>query len=286
MPAAVDWTNGVTEASREVEWFQPKLKEVPAIAKQIFKDYSRLVDDDIIGHIHRVRDAAWKILPYPCIGCFRFLDFPACISPAYPEVIERAKAGETLLDLGCGLGQDIRKLIYDGAPAENLIGADSESAFHSLGYELFRDRDTLKARLITSDVFADDFLEEFRGKVDIVFMGSFLHLFTFDQQITIMKQVSRLLRHKSGSMIFGRHMAISDAGGTFKTNAIGWSLYYHSPDTFQKLLDGASEERWDLSTKLIPYSSASSTVSDSAMTWQKGDHVKQMYFTAKLQLSS
>ncbi|KAI1175441.1 hypothetical protein F4777DRAFT_598503 [Nemania sp. FL0916] len=223
------------------------------------------------------------VLIYPCIECFQFLDFPACISPAYPEVIERVKAGELLLDLGCGLDQDVCKLIYDRGPAEKLVDADSGSAFHSLGYELFEDQDTLKACLITSDVFADKFLEEFRGKVDIVFMGSFLHLFTFDQQTIIMKQVFRLLRHKPGSKIFGRHMAISEAGGAFKTNAIGWSLYYHSPDTLQKLLDGASEGQWDLSTSLIPYSSASSAKLDSAMKWQRGDHVKQMYFTAELQ---
>ncbi|KAI2463316.1 hypothetical protein F4781DRAFT_440660 [Annulohypoxylon bovei var. microspora] len=276
----LDFTNGLKKASRDVEWYQPELKQIPETAKQIFRSYSKISDDEVFNHIYRVRDEAWEILPYVCVGCFRFLDFPASLSPAYPEVLERVRAGETYLDMGCGLGQDIRKFVYDGAPADNLIGVDVESRFHDLGYKLFKDRETLKARLVTGDVFDDNFLAEFRGKIDIIFVGSFLHLFTYEQQVKIMAHVTKLLRNQKGSMIFGRHMATAKTGGTFNTNAIGWSLYYHSPETISQLLDSSSEGKWDVETKLIPYSSASTSV-EKGMTWQGSDDVKQMYFSAK-----
>lgn len=174
-------------------------------------------------------------LPYPCIGVFRFLDFPACLSPAYPEVHKRVQSGETFLDLGCCFGQDIRKLIHDGAPSDNIIGVDIEARFIDLGYDLFRDRETLKARFYTGDVFADDFLREFHGEIDIVFLGSFLHLFSFEQQIVIVTLVQKLLRKRRGSLVFGRHMATEEKGGIITKNALGWDLYHHSPDTIQKL---------------------------------------------------
>lgn len=217
-------------------------------------------------------------LPYPCIGVFRFLDFPACLSPVYPEVLQRVRAGETFLDLGCCFGQDIRKLLVDGAPSDNIIGVDTESRFIDLGYDLFGDRETLKARFYTGDVFAEDFLHEFRGKIDIIFAGSFLHLFSFEQQKVIVAQLGKLLRPKKGSLVFGRHMATAEQGGTIRKNALGWDLYHHSPDTIRQLWDTAPDGQWEVSSNLVDYASESW---DNGVNWQGGNHVKQQYFAAK-----
>ena len=42
---------------------------------------------------------------------FRFLDLSISTTAVYPEVLERTKAGEKLLDLGCCFGQEIRQLV-------------------------------------------------------------------------------------------------------------------------------------------------------------------------------
>jgi len=206
------------------------------------------------------------------------LDFPACLSPVYPEVLSRVRAGETFLDLGCCFGQDIRKLIHDGAPSDNIIGVDTEPRFMELGYELFRDRDRLKARFYTGDVFAEEFLAEHRGKVDVIFLGSFLHLFSFEQQKAIVAQLTRLLRPREGSMVFGRHMATEQKGGTLRKNALGWDLYHHSPDTIRQLWDSAPEGEWEVDSVLVPYASEGW---DNGVNWQGGDGVKQQYFSAR-----
>jgi SAM-dependent methyltransferase len=216
-------------------------------------------------------------LPYPCIGLFRFLDLPACLSPVYPEVLSRVRAGETFLDLGCCFGQDIRKLVHDGASSENIVGVDTESRFIDLGYELFRDSGKLKAQFRVGDVFAPDFLKEFWGKIDIIFIGSFLHLFSFEQQTVIVSQLVKLLRNRKNSLVFGRHMAM-EQGGTLRTNACGWSLYHHSDKTIRQLWDTAPEGKWEVASNMVEYRSEGW---DNGVKWQGSDEVKQQYFSAR-----
>lgn len=56
-----DWTNGMTKAPKNVAWYQAALNRVPATAKEIFEGYSNIPEDEIIDHIHKVRDQAWEM---------------------------------------------------------------------------------------------------------------------------------------------------------------------------------------------------------------------------------
>jgi hypothetical protein len=56
-----DWTNGMNKAGRDVAWYQNKLNTVPEVAMQIFREYSGIPEDEIMDHIHRVRDKAWDM---------------------------------------------------------------------------------------------------------------------------------------------------------------------------------------------------------------------------------
>jgi hypothetical protein len=49
--------------------------------------------------------------PYPCIGCYRFLDILIVKSQAYEEIVARLKKGERFLDIGCCIGQELRQLV-------------------------------------------------------------------------------------------------------------------------------------------------------------------------------
>ncbi|KAH9903902.1 S-adenosyl-L-methionine-dependent methyltransferase [Xylariomycetidae sp. FL2044] len=276
--ATPDYSNGVKDRSRAVAWYQDTLSRVPQVAREVLQQYSKVPEKQLLEHIYRVRDQAWDVMPFPCIGVFRFLDFPACLSPVYPEVLSRVRNGETFLDLGCCFGQDIRKLAHDGAPSHNLIGVDLEPRFLELGYELFRDRDTLRARFQAADVFDPNFLADLAGKVDIIFVGSFLHLFDFDQQKAIVAQLGKLLRPKAGSLVFGRHRATANEGGITKANALGWTLFHHSEETMERLWAEAPVGKWEVSSNLVPYQSEGWTKSTE---WQGGDVVMQQYFSAK-----
>jgi hypothetical protein len=80
-----------------------------------------------------------------------------------------------------------------------------------LGYQLFRDRDTLSAPMLTSDVLADPnkpdgkTLEALESKMDIVHAASLLHSWGWDDMIIAAKLVS-LTRSEPGSLIIGNQM--------------------------------------------------------------------------------
>lgn len=199
-------------------------------------------------------------------------------------MVKRVQGGATLLDLGCCFGQDIRKLAYDAGTSSNLIGSDLQEQFLNLGHELFVDRNRLEATFVPGDVFAEDFLSQYRGKVDIIYLGSFLHLFNELQQKAVLKQLRRLLRPQKGSMVFGRHLG-AEKGGHFRMESIGWDLYRHDQQTIENLFqsgaDGATGEgdsiEWQVTSSLSRYGSAN--WDDDRRSWQ-GDETKQMMFSA------
>lgn len=216
--------------------------------------------------------------PYPCIGIFRFIDFGAYQSPVYPSVIERVKEGQTFLDLGCCFGQDIRKLVFDGAPSDNLIGVDLHAGFHELGYDLFGDRDTLKARFQAQSIFDEDFLPDLEGKIDIIYMGAFLHLFDPDRQKIIMGKVSKLLRDQKGSLVFGRHAGAEEAG---QIGGDAWAKFYvygHSDSTIQDLFKGSGEGEWEVESQLLPF--VQKEIDEKNRSGRFGERVRMMSFSA------
>lgn len=170
-------------------------------------------------------------------------------------VLSRLHAGETLLDLGCCFGQDLRKLAFDAGTSANLLGADIEGRFIELGYELFRDRRSLKAKFSTGSIFDEDFLIDRHGKVDMIYLGSFLHLFSRTQQRLIVAKLEKLLVPKPGALVFGRNSG-AETGGEFRMESLGWNLYRHSNDTIKELWEGGVEGKWEIESGLSRYESA------------------------------
>lgn len=219
-------------------------------------------------------------LPYPCIGLFRFLDFSIHLSPEYPMVVERVRNGATFLDLGCCFGQDLRKLAFDSGCSRNLLGSDIEASFMQLGFDLFSDREHFQGTMIPGDVSSPDFLSDYHGKVDIVYLGSFLHLFNEAQQRVVIDRLNLLLSPRPGSMVFGRHLG-AEVGGPFRMESIGWDLYRHSHETLENLFQQGSHApegaQWKVTSSLSRYESAN--WDESRRGWQ-GSDTKQMMFSA------
>lgn len=69
-------------------------------------------------------------------------------------VLPRLKAGDSLLDLGSCMGQDLRKLVYDGAPSQKLYASDVFPQYEGLSYELWRDKDSFPHHFLADDVLA------------------------------------------------------------------------------------------------------------------------------------
>ncbi|KAG8875834.1 hypothetical protein FRB97_004689 [Tulasnella sp. 331] len=224
-------------------------------AREFVEKYTRLSSDEATRHIVEVRDRAWDIEPYPCLGRFRFLTPGIAGSGLYPQILDRLKQGETLLDLGMCFGQDIRKLVSDGAPSENIYGSDLRPEYLELGYALFMDKDRLKSKLIAADIFdPSSELKQIEGKIDIIYTGSFFHLFDWDDQIRVAKRVVQILRPQKGSIVLGRQTGTMTAGPSTRRGGTQ-PIWRHDVDSFLRMWKQVGDEtstEWSVEAELHP----------------------------------
>lgn len=248
-------------------------------ARKLLEEYSGIPPDRVLDHIHAVREKAWAIHPYPCVGRFRFLDLSISRHPLYPHVLRRLKEqSQTLLDLGCCFGQDIRRLVSDGAPAQNLYAADLHPEFLELGFELFGDKDRLRAHFLTGDVFDDDHAAELASldaKIDVIHAASFLHLFDWDAQVRAATRMVRMLRPAAkDALVLGRQVGTQEPAsyrGRFR----------HDADSFQRMWDEVGAKtgtKWMVKAELLPLTEREKELQVKDGGEEEGRHMRWMVF--------
>lgn len=145
------------------------------------------------------------------------------------------KDGQQFLDLGCCFGQDVRKLVYDGVPPENLHGSDLELSLIDCGFDLFQDREKLKSTFTTADFFAENIGLQ-GGSFDIIHAASFFHLFNWDEQVETMSRAIRLLKQRPGSMLIGHQAGFAEPRSFKHAAARSGELYRHNSASFERLV--------------------------------------------------
>jgi SAM-dependent methyltransferase len=144
---------------------------------------------------------------------FRFLELSLITSDIYQQVLDRVKHGQKFLDLGCCLGQEISKLVFDSAPSVNTYGSDLHGDFISVGYEMFKDRDRLQTTFITADIFDDSSsLTELAGQMNTIYTGAFFHIFNLEQQEKIAVRIVQLLKPLPDSLVIGQQSGTETPG--------------------------------------------------------------------------
>jgi len=170
-------------------------------------------------------------------------------------VLPRLKSGHSLLDLGACMGQDVRKCVFDGAPADKLYTSDLFSQYEALSYDLWRDRDRFpQGHFLADDVLADN--DEFMqgslmrnlgpGQTDMIVINMFMHLFDYDNQLKVATRILRLLSHRPGSIVLGSQAGVVDPieqplKPPFDKDSNGQkrTVFRHSTDSFVKLWEDA-----------------------------------------------
>ncbi|KAI9704017.1 MAG: hypothetical protein M1820_005638 [Bogoriella megaspora] len=180
--------------------------DVPDDMHKLLEEYSHIPASQVPSHIRTVRDKAWNEgYPYGCLGLYTFLDIRLVRLPIYSEILDRLRQGQKLIDMGCCFGQELRQLVHSGVDSSQLYGTDLRQDFMDMGYELFLDRETLKSKFIASNMLDESAtsLNELDGQIDIIHASLFFHLFTWDQQVVILKRCVKLLKPQPGSLIVG-----------------------------------------------------------------------------------
>ncbi|KAJ9157286.1 S-adenosyl-L-methionine-dependent methyltransferase [Pleurostoma richardsiae] len=239
-------------------------KELPAdktnLAKawKLLETYSGIPSSEIETHVSTIRDKAFAVFHYPCIGRWRFLDLYITSTPEYPAVISRLQAGETLLDVGCCFGQILRQLAVDGAPQENLTGTDLRPEFIELGYELFRDKDRFGGQFVAGNILddaTDGSLRSLDGKFNIIHTASFFHLFGWDDQVKVGERIVRFLKPDAqNALVLGRQVGSFEPLSLEEYREKGERRYHHNVETLQKLWNVIGDRtgtQWKVSGELF-----------------------------------
>ena len=233
----------------------------------LFRKWTGLSGDALLSHLHGIvsfrvpqsicsaltvhsqRDRAWLIAPYPCVGSWFFL-FPGITRlPQYPSILDRARNGALILDLGCCFGQDLRLLAADGVPMDRMIASDLEADLWELGFELFRDQERMHAQFIQADACASKSqLDSLGGKIGIILACQFLHIWDWEKQFAAMKRIVRL--SKVGTVVIGYQRGREERMSVLKPWA---NQFIHDLDSFQDIwckLGEATETSWLVEAKL------------------------------------
>lgn len=190
----------------------------------------------------------------PCLGRFLFTELHLSMrSECYDEIVKRLQKGARLLDVGCCLGQDVRKLIHDGAPSDSLAGIDLDKRFFELGNILFRDEGS-KVEFIEANILQKSpKLDALRHSFDILHMCMFLHMLTWEEQLALFKKANELLKPVEGSMVVGE--SAGHVHGIATESTWNKSTFRHNESSFRTLMALVSEEtgtEWNVKAELIP----------------------------------
>jgi SAM-dependent methyltransferase len=237
---------------QDAHFFSTEAPVIPAKTVELLENYSGIPAGEAqLEHVQRLRDRAFRAYHYPCLGFYRFLGLQLSSHPLYNVHVLPLLRGEkeikgatdtlsrTFLDLGTCLGQDLRKLIFDGAPVKSVYGADLLAEFVDIGYDLFRDEDRLPRShfLAPADIFDQSSrLKELDGKVDVIHANSVFHLFSWEDQLTAAKRVATLMRPSKGSLILGSQVAHQEPGGVpSRPGRQSETIYMHDQESWKRL---------------------------------------------------
>ncbi|KAF8810807.1 hypothetical protein BYT27DRAFT_7091067 [Phlegmacium glaucopus] len=206
-------------------------------------------------------------MSFPCIRQFHFVSFFMERNIIYKHIVEYAQKtpsdkSPVVLDLGCCMGTDLRKLLQDGYPANststNVYGCELLPEFITEGHKLYRDGPDSKKptpiKFFSDDIFnvpvkADGAVAEsgsfglnnLRGKIDILYAGALFHLFEEEKQFALAQRLVALInakfsadRNNTEAIIFGRHIGSLEAHKAHRPSEFG-GAFGHSPESWKEM---------------------------------------------------
>ncbi|KDE09802.1 hypothetical protein MVLG_00201 [Microbotryum lychnidis-dioicae p1A1 Lamole] len=195
----------------------------------------------LTDHLHRLQAEAYKVHPYPCVRKWNFARYKIKRNHlGYDRALAHGHQDRSviLIDAGCCMGTDVRSLVAEGFPADQLLGTDLDDRFLALGYKLFMDEPSSPSTpaFLAGDLFSTSFLAApvadpsistsvlpapalksltsltpLLGRVQHIHCASLFHFFGEAKQAQLAHKLFALLSRTAGSTIFGSQLGSSIA---------------------------------------------------------------------------
>ena len=143
------------------------------------------------------------------------------------------------------MGQDVRKLLFDGADPARVYGADLRPEFIDTGYEFFRDEATFPRSehfIAPADVFdmssESELSKKCDGRVGILHSTSVFHLFSWEEQARMARRCLQLLTSNSGRVLICGSQVGNLKGGEYARRKGGGTRYRHNEESWKRFWEG------------------------------------------------
>jgi hypothetical protein len=222
---------------------------INAEVETFFTNYASIPASALHDHLVTVRGRAWQRRNYPCLGRWSFLHFAIQRSPIYKEILEKCKHEKAkVIDFGCCLGQDVRQLVYDGVPLDQIRGYELDPFFIEQGYELFLDGETMRENktFTSGDIFDDKFLDAVEP-ADYLYAGAFIHLFDAATQPDVCRRLTRLAKRAITGRQVGALVPAEHPGALSLNSKMMW----HSPESFARMWDEVTNGEWQVESATL-----------------------------------
>ena len=122
-------------------------------------------------------------------------------------------------------------------PSEDLTGLDPESGFIELCYDIFRDRETMRYKLLMTDILLAESTDfELKRTMNVIHDASFL------MQVQVATRVVEVTVPQLGSVILGRQLAGLQTGEIGAPGGNGPTMWRHDEASFARMWTQVGKE--------------------------------------------
>ena len=179
---------------------------------------------------------------------------------AHPTILEKVKAGATIIDCGCMVSPDLRQLAYEGARTDNMYAFDIIPGYFDIGYDFYNDRERFKGKFLTADGLKpldETPLGNLKGSIDIIWSPKFLHIWDRETQIAVAAKLVALLKPQPGSMFVGSQNGLPVAEEipiSGDLPGLGKSFFTGNADSIKEMwteLAAQTGTKWNVEARLF-----------------------------------
>ncbi|GJJ13704.1 hypothetical protein Clacol_007960 [Clathrus columnatus] len=220
----------------------PSLYRITEDEAKFLKECTGITDDEELKqHILEVQAEAYALTG----------------NSAYSDVLKLGKTRENaiMLDIGCGFGNDSRRVISDGFPLQNVLCTDLLEGFFNTGHKLFKTTpESSPLAFFGGDIFDTKFIYpqtttipnlsalenigQLKGQVSVIHASALFHLFVYDKQRELVGIMGQLLSPQPGSIILGYQAGAPNNEKAAALQANIRLTKIHSPETWKDLWAG------------------------------------------------